>query len=124
LAHQTGQLYQIRGAITHRRQQALWHIQQATNLIIPAALGDIIQHGAGSIGGISQMRNALGQLPNQIGVHGAKQQFAPLRSTPHTGDMLQQPIDLGGSEIGINQKTSFRGNLWSLARSPQRITKR
>ncbi len=54
------------------------------------------------------MHGAAGQPPDQIGIDGAEREFATLGATAGVGDIVENPGDLRGGEIRIEQKAGAR----------------
>ena len=50
------------------------------------------------------MQRAAGQLPQQPGVNGAEGQFAAPRPLPGARHVVQQPADLAGREVSVNDQ--------------------
>ena len=48
-----------------------------------------------------------GEIPDQPGVHGAEQQLAPLGPGPGAGHIVQNPLDLGAGEVGVDEQAGF-----------------
>ena len=77
---------------------------------IPVQGLQVHQHGAGGVGHIGDMHAALGaagQVPDDPGVDVAEEHFALLSLGAHTGDIVQDPFDLGAGEIGRQRQTHF-----------------
>ena len=51
------------------------------------------------------MHGTAGQLPHQPGVHRAEQQLTPPGLFPGPLHVVQNPLELGGGEVGVNQQT-------------------
>ena len=56
---------------------------------------NVVEHGARGVGGICCMF-AVGEIPQQPAIHGAKGQFAALSSVASAGDIIKNPGNLGG----------------------------
>ena len=89
------------------RQQALRHVQKLQQLLVPAELVDIVEHGAAGVGLVGDVDLAAGQLPDQPGVDGAEKQLALFRLLSGAGGVVQQPFDLGAGEVGIGHKAGL-----------------
>ena len=89
------------------RQHTFGDIKLFQNLIVPLQGVDVEHHGAAGVGIIRDMDLATGQLPNEPGLHGAKQQLARLGLFPRAGHVVQNPFQLGGGEIGVNDKAGL-----------------
>ena len=83
-------------------QHAHGDAQHAAQLRVPTELVDIEQHGAAGVGIVGDV--GAGQLPDKPRLHRAEQQLALLRLLPCAGNVVQYPTDLGGGEIGVDQK--------------------
>ena len=68
---------------------------------------DIEEHGAGGIGHIGHMHLSLGEVPEQPGIHGAKGQFPSSRFFPCTCNIIQDPAELGGGKISVDDQACF-----------------
>ena len=86
----------------HHGQQAGRNIQRRQQLGVPLVGVHIEQQGARGIADIGGMDPALGQLPDQPSVHGAKGQFAVFGLGAGAGNMVQQPANLGAGKIRID----------------------
>ena len=56
------------------------------------------------------MHLAAGQLPDQPGLHGAKHQLPGLGLFPRAFHIVQDPLQLGGGEVGINNQSGLFPN--------------
>ncbi len=65
---------------------------------------NIIEQGARSIGGISDMGLAARETPNEKWINRAKAQFPPLGPFPRAFHMVQNPRNLGAGEVWIKQQ--------------------
>ena len=68
---------------------------------------DIEQQRARGIGGVGCVHLAAGQPPEQKTVDGAESEPAGLGERARAFHMLEQPGDLGGGEIGIEQQAGL-----------------
>ena len=50
---------------------------------------------------------AAGEFPDQPGFHSAEEQFTIIRLSSGTGDVFQDPVDLGAGEVGVDDQTGF-----------------
>ena len=62
------------------------------------------QQRARGVGGVGDVHAAAGQPPDQQAVDGAEGELAALGASRAPGDVVEQPGDLGGGEIGIEQQ--------------------
>ena len=68
---------------------------------------DVKQHRPGRVGAIRHMGGTSGEVPDQPAVHRAAAKLPLLCPLPGTRDIVQQPLELGTGEIGINQQPRF-----------------
>ena len=89
---------------SHLRQHSPRNVQFTEDLIVPGQGFDIEEHGPGSVGVIRHMHPALGELPDQPGLHGPEKEPAFPCLLPRPVYMLQDPADLRGGKIGVNDQ--------------------
>lgn len=65
---------------------------------------DVEQAGSGGVGFIREVLASPGQFPDQEGVDGAKGQVPGLCGGARAVNMIEQPGDLAGREIRVNQQ--------------------
>ena len=80
----------------------------AQQVVVPVLAVDVVEHGARRIGRIGGVDPAFGQPPEQKAVDGAEGQLAALGGGSGTFDLVQQPGELGGREIGVDQQAGPR----------------
>ena len=98
----------IHAAGRHGRwQHAARDVQDAEDVVIPRQGVDVEHHGAAGVGVIGHMGAAAGQLPDQPGLHRAKQQLPGLGPRPHAGHVVQDPFQLGGREVCVDDQARF-----------------
>ena len=51
-----------------------------------------------------------GKLPDEPGLHGAKEQLSTLSLLPGSGDVIQDPFELGAGEVGIHHQAGLPAN--------------
>ena len=107
------------GAVANVRQQRWRHAEQAAQLVVPLAAADIEQQRARGVGCVGRMHLAAGEPPQQKRVDRAEGELARLRGRPRAGDMVEQPGDLAGGEIWIEQQPGLRGNCRLMAGAAQ-----
>ena len=59
---------------------------------------------------------AARELPDEIGLHRTEEDLPPLRLFPDAGNIVQDPADLGGGEVRVQQQA--RGGLDPFRKSP------
>ena len=62
------------------------------------------KHGAAGVGVVGDVGLSAGELPHQPGVHGAEQEISGLRPGPSPLHMVQDPAELGGGEVGVDEQ--------------------
>lgn len=68
---------------------------------------NIEKHGPGSIGIIRYLYGTLGQIPDQPGIYRTEKQFSPLCPFSDTGYIIQDPGNLGSTEISIRDQAGL-----------------
>ena len=106
------------------RQQRMRHAEQRAQVVVPFALADVEQQRARGIGGVGGVHLAAGQPPQQETVDGAEGELAGLRRRARAGDVVEQPGDLAGGEIGIEQQPGLGGDLRLVAAVAQQRAQR
>ena len=92
-------------------------VQTLENGLRPIAALNIEKHGARRVADICDVQPAAGELPDQIAVNRAERQLASFRFFARAFDLVQQPGDFGGGEVGVRDQTSVL-QVWS-GRSPR-----
>ena len=69
---------------------------------------DVVEGGAGCVGGIRRVHGALREPPQQERIDGAEGKLAALRLRPRARHVVEEPCDLGGGEIGIEYEPGAR----------------
>ncbi len=95
------------GAVAHFRQQRGRHAEQPAQTVVPHAPIDIEQQRARGIGGVGRVHLAAGQPPEQETVDGAESEPAGLGELARALHMLEQPGDLAGGEIRVEQQAGL-----------------
>ena len=88
-------------------QHGLGDVHLCQDLIVPLQGVDVEQHGTGSVGIVGDMSLAAGQLPDQPGFDGAEEQIAGLCLFTGTGNVLQDPAQLGAGEVCVDDQTGL-----------------
>ena len=91
-------------AAFHLGQHAHGNAQPGADGLVPAQAADVVEHGAAGVGVVGHMHPAAGELPDEPGVHRAEEQPARLGLFSRAGHVLQNPLDLGGGEVGVHQQ--------------------
>ncbi len=111
---------EIGGAIAHLRQQPGRDPEHAGERIVPLAAANIEQQRARRVGRIGAMDLAAGQPPQQEAVDRAEGEPPLPGRGARAGDVIEQPGDLGGGEIRIEQQPGLVADGRRFARRPQR----
>ena len=82
---------------------------------------DVEQHGSRRIGGVCGVSVPAGQAPQQEAIHGAEGQLAALRPGARAIHVVENPGDLGGGEIRIQEQSRLAGNQILVTVRPQRV---
>ncbi len=94
-----------RAAVGHDGgQHGAGHAQQRQQLVVPVAGVEIAQQGAAGIADIGEVGRAAAQVPYQPAVDGACGQLATFSAGAGAGNVIEQPSQLGGREIGVGQQ--------------------
>ena len=109
------------GAIAHLGQHVHRHTEDAAHALVPLAAFDIEQHGARGIGRVGRMHLAAGEPPQQETVDGAEGELAWLGFGARAFDMVEQPGDLAGGKIRIEQQPGLGGDSGFVAAFAQRV---
>ena len=107
--------------VPHLRQEAPGNVQRPQQGVIPVQRPDIVEHGAAGVGPVGDVDFSAGELPHQPGVHRAEQQLPGLGLFPGTGDIVQDPADLGGGEVGVRHKAGVLPDIFLHARDLQQL---
>ena len=102
--------------IAHLGQHGAGNAQLPQQPLVPLEGVDVVEHGARGVGVVCGVYRAVGQLPQQPGVHGAEQQISALCFFPGAGYVVQNPLDLGGGEVGVQHQSG--GFSYVVGKSP------
>ena len=100
-------LAKARSRRSHLGHDGRGHGEELAQLRIPAQCVDVEQQCPASIGVVSGVHLAPGQLPDQPGIRGAG------RETPRRGrgtravDVVEHPLELAGREVGIDDQAGL-----------------
>ena len=94
-------------AIHHLRQAGARHVEQGQQLVVPVIFMDIVKAGSAGVGGVGDMHPAAGQPPDQEAVDGAETQLARGSAVPRAFDLVEDPGQFRGGEIGVQQKAGL-----------------
>ena len=94
----------VGGGVAHLRQQGAGDAEERQQPVVPDLAVDVEEQAARGVGGIGRMDAPAGQPPEEEAVDGADGKLARRGAFARLGDVLQQPGDLGGGEIGIEEE--------------------
>ena len=83
------------------------NVKKLQQLVIPLFFMNVEKHGSGGVGVIGDMYGALGQVPDEPGIDGSKEQFALLCACPCPFHMVENPGNLAGGKIGVGDQTGL-----------------
>src|SRR5690606_8650723 len=88
----------------HLRQHLARDIQRLQHDRVPVQLVNVVEQGARGVGVVGDVGLALGHLPDQPAVDGAEQQLAAPCTLAAALDVIENPLDLGAGEIGVDHQ--------------------
>ena len=94
-------LAKLRHRGLHLRQNRAGNIKQGQQFVVPLPSVDVEQQGAAGIADVGGVVLAACELPDQPCIDRAKGQFAPQGLSACTGNVVQQPAQLGGRKIRV-----------------------
>ena len=109
------------GAVAHLRQHCHRHAEQFAKAGVPGAPADVEQRGARRVGGVGRVHLAAGQPPQKECVDGAEGELAGLRRGARAGHIVEQPGDLAGGKIRIEQQSGLGRDLRLVPALAQRL---
>src|SRR5205807_9188817 len=81
-----------------------WPTQKGMESAVPDVRRNVVKRGARRIGGVGRVPAATRRPPQKKAVDRAEGQLAALRSAPGARHVIENPGDLGGGEIGVEQE--------------------
>ena len=100
-------------------QQRTRNVEQRQQGVVPAQRVNIEQHRARGIAGVGDV--AAAQAPDQPAVDGAEGQLALLGPAARAGNVVEQPLQFGGGEIGVELEARAFLDEGRLARVKQAV---
>ncbi|OIQ78337.1 hypothetical protein GALL_399530 [mine drainage metagenome] len=94
-------------ARTDLGQELARHVEQAQQFLVPLARVQVEEQGARSVGDVGDMAASAGELPDQPGVDGAGGELAAGGARPRLRNVVEQPLQLGAGEVGIEQEAGL-----------------
>ena len=101
--HRVGVLVEL--AVGHgTRQHTARYIENFQYLVVPVQRVDVEHHRPAGVGVVGHVDLAAGQLPDEPRLHRAEQQVAALGTRAHAGHVVQDPLELCGREVGVDDQ--------------------
>ena len=101
--HRVGVLVEL--AVGHgTRQHTARYIENFQYLVVPVQRVDVEHHRPAGVGVVGHVDFAAGQLPDEPRLHRAEQQVAALGTRTHAGHVVQDPLELCGREVGVDDQ--------------------
>ena len=91
-------------AVHHFWEQRARHAEQLEQLVVPAALADVVEQRPRGVGGVGDVAAPAAEPPRHPAVHGTERELAGLGAFAHAGHVVQQPADLGAAEVRVEQQ--------------------
>ncbi len=82
-------------------------LEGGEEFVVPIAGFEIEEEGAGGVGGVGEVGAAAGEFPDEPGVDGAEGDFAAFGALAEAGDLVEEPANFGGGEIGVDDEAGF-----------------
>ncbi len=92
------------GRRAHLRQDLARHVEQPEQFVVPRAGGDVVEHRTRGVARVGDVERALRELPDQPGVHRAEGELAARRAGARAGHVVQDPAELAGGEVGVDDQ--------------------
>ncbi len=93
-------------------------------LVVPVAACGCRTAACGRRCGVGHVHAAAGQVPDQPGVDRAERELAARRARAGARHVVEQPLELGAGEIGVEHQPGLRRDRRRLARGAQRVAHR
>src|SRR5690606_8361829 len=88
------------------------YIQDVEELRIPLALVYVQHQGTRRVRRVGGMNLALRQIPDKPRIDGAEREVTLLGERPRAVDVVQDPLNLGPREVGVEQEARSPGKHW------------
>ena len=102
---------ELGGTIEHLGQQAGRDLEQLEQLFVPLLGMDVEHQRARGVAGVGAVHLAIGQTPQQEAVDGTEAQLTALGPLTSARHVMQNPAQLGGGEIRIDQQAGLGRDL-------------
>ena len=93
------------------RQHRARDTEIGKNLFVPIELVNVKEHGAARVGVVGRVDSAVGQIPDEPGVHRAEAQFSAFGARSGTRNGIEDPGDLACRKIGVRNKPRRLANV-------------
>ena len=87
----------------HRTRNA----EQVEQLLVPIQRVDVEEHRARGVAHVRHMDLTARKAPDEPRVHRTEHQLAFLGTLAGSGDIVQNPLDLRGAEVGVDDQTGL-----------------
>ena len=84
--------------------------EEAAEIVGPLEGPQVHEQCPGGVGDVGDVPPAAGQVPEQQAVDGPRGKLAGLGAVAGAGDVVEQPGDLGGREVGIEHQAGAFGD--------------
>ena len=81
--------------------------KMSSKLLIPGERVDVEEQSARGVGDVGDVATAAGEFPDEPGVDGAESELAGVGLSACAGNMLQDPANFAGGEVGVKDKAGF-----------------
>ena len=98
---------EIATGVDNFRQHGAGNVEDVEQLLIPGESVDVKQQGARGVGDIGDVATAAGEFPDEPSVNGAEGELAGVGLSARSGNMLQDPANFAGGEVGVEDKAGF-----------------
>ena len=68
---------------------------------------DVVEHGAGCVGGVGHVPGVSRELSDEPGVDGAQAEVVLRRQLPGARDVPQYPFELGARKVGVQHQAGL-----------------
>ena len=92
------------------RHHAGRDVEEAEEVFVPMVLDDVVEQGAAGVGAIGEVALAVGEIPEEPGVDGTEGELAVEGVGAGSWNVREDPGDLGGGEVGVEQETGLIAN--------------
>ena len=97
----------LAAGVDNFRQHGARDVEDVEKFVIPDKRVDVKEQGTRGVGDIGDVATTAGEFPDQPGVDGAECELAGLCLSACAGNVLQDPANFPGGEVGIEDEASF-----------------